>query len=185
VGRGTSYPPELRERAIRMVAEVRPEYGARPPAALIVRFISTRTGSGVEPIWRVLSRHGCQIAPSTYYGAARRGPSARAARDEQLKAGISRVHKDNYGVCGARKIWLQLNREGTPVARCTVERLMRELGLVGVRRGKRVRTTVPAADAARPADLVRRQFSPAAPDRRRGRRRGRRHSDIPPQVHQA
>ena len=86
-------------------------------------------------------------------------------RDEQLKVLISRVHKDNYGVYGARKVWLQLNREGTPVARCTVERLMRELDLAGARRGKRVRTTVPAADAARPADLVRRQFSPAAPDR--------------------
>jgi putative transposase len=86
-------------------------------------------------------------------------------RDEQLKAAISRVHAGNYGVYGARKIWLQLNREGTAVARCTVERLMRELGLAGARRGKRVRTTIPAAAAARPADLVRRQFSPAAPDR--------------------
>jgi putative transposase len=75
------------------------------------------------------------------------------------------VHRDNYGVYGARKVWLQLNREGTAVARCTVERLMRELGLAGARRGKRVRTTIPAAAAARPADLVRRQFSPAAPDR--------------------
>jgi putative transposase len=131
-----------------------------------VRFISEHKNRfGVEPICRVLSQHGCQIAPSTYYDAARRLPSARAVRDEQLKAAISRIHKDNYGVYGARKIWLQLNREGTPVARCTVERLMRELQLAGARRGKRVRTTVPAAAAARPADLVRRQFSPAAPDR--------------------
>ena len=113
----------------------------------------------------MLTQHGWPIAPSTYYDAARRAPSARTVRDEQLKVLISRVHKDNYGVYGARKVWLQLNREGTPVARCTVERLMRELGLAGARRGKRVRTTVPAADAARPADLVRRQFSPAAPDR--------------------
>ena len=122
---------------------------------------------GVEPICRVLSRHGWPIAPTAYYDAARRAPSARAARDEQLKPEISRVHTDNYGVYGARKIWLQLNREGTPVARCTVERLMRELGLAGARRGKRVRTTVPGPAAARPADLVRRQFSPAAPDRLR------------------
>jgi putative transposase len=86
-------------------------------------------------------------------------------RDEQLKAEIRRVHTGNYGVYGARKIWLALNREGTPVARCTVERLMRQLGLAGVRRGKRVRTTVPGAAAVRPADLVRRQFSPARPDR--------------------
>ena len=133
---------------------------------MIVRFIHEhKSRFGVEPICRVLSQHGCQIAPSTYYDAARRAPSSRAVRDEQLKAAISRVHTDNYGVYGARKIWLQLNREGTPVARCTVERLMRELGLAGARRGRRVRTTVPAAAAARPADLVRRQFSPAAPDR--------------------
>ena len=131
-----------------------------------MKFISEHKDRfGVEPICRVLTQHGWPIAPSTYYDAARRAPSARAVRDEQLKAAISRVHKDNYGVYGARKIWLQLNREGTPVARCTVERLMRELDLAGARRGKRVRTTVPAADAARPADLVRRQFSPAAPDR--------------------
>ena len=115
----------------------------------------------------MLSQHGCQIAPSTYYDAARRAPSARVMRDEQLKAVISRVHADNYGVYGARKTWLQLNREGTPAARCTVERLMRELGLAGARRGRRIRTTVPDAAAARPADLVRRQFSPAAPDRLR------------------
>jgi putative transposase len=113
----------------------------------------------------VLTQHGCQIAPSAYYDAARRAPWARAVRDERLKAEISRVHKDNYGVYGARKVWLQLNREGTPAARCTVERLMRELGLAGARRGKQVRTTVPASDAPRPADLVQRQFSPAAPDR--------------------
>jgi putative transposase len=131
-----------------------------------VKFISEHKNRfGVEPICRVLTQHGCQIAPSTYYDAARRVPSARAVRDERLKAAISRIHKDNYGVYGARKVWLQLNREGMPVARCTVERLMRELGLAGARRGKRVRTTVPGEAAARPADLVRRQFSPAAPDR--------------------
>ena len=133
-----------------------------------MKFISEQKNRfGVEPICRVLTQHGCQIAPSTYYDAARRAPSARAVRDERLKAMISRVHQDNYGVYGARKVWLQLNREGTPVARCTVERLMRELDLAGARRGKRVRTTIPAAAAARPADLVRRQFSPPAPDRLR------------------
>jgi putative transposase len=131
-----------------------------------VRFISEHKDRfGVEPVCRVLSQHGCAIAPSTYYDAARRAPSARAARDERLKAAIQRVHAGNYGVYGARKVWLRLNREGIPVARCTVERLMQELGLAGARRGKRVRTTVPAAAAARPADLVRRRFSPAAPDR--------------------
>ena len=120
---------------------------------------------GVEPICRVLSEHGCPIAPSTYYGAVGRPPSARARRDEQLKAAITRVHQDNYGVYGARKVWLALNRQGIPVARCTVERLMRELGLAGARRGKKVRTTIPGPAAARPADLVQRQFTRPAPDR--------------------
>jgi putative transposase len=131
-----------------------------------VKFISGHKARfGVEPICRVLSQHGCPIAPSTYYDAVRRLPSARSVRDEQLKAAISRVHADNYGVYGARKVWLALNREGIPVARCTVERLMRQLGLAGARRGKRRRTTVPDPAAARPADLVGRRFSPLAPDR--------------------
>jgi putative transposase len=120
---------------------------------------------GVEPICRVLTEHGCPIAPSTYYDAKARPPSARARRDERLRAAITAVHQDNYGVYGARKVWLALNREGTPVARCTVERLMRELGLAGARRGKRRRTTVPDPAAARPADLVGRRFSRPAPDR--------------------
>ena len=98
----------------------------------------------------MLTEHGCQIAPSTYYDAARRAPSARAVRDEQLKAAISRVHQDNYGVYGARKVWLAAEPRGHAVARCTVERLMRELGLAGARRGKRVRTTVPAAGCGPP-----------------------------------
>jgi putative transposase len=132
---------------------------------VIVGFISEHKDVfGVEPVCRVLSEHGCKIAPSTYYDAVRRAPSARAVRDEELKAAVSRVHAANYGVYGARKVWLQLNREGTAVARCTVERLMNELGLAGARRGKRVRTTIAGA-GPRPADLVRRQFSPAVPDR--------------------
>ena len=131
-----------------------------------MRFISEHKARfGVEPICRVLSGHGCQIAPSTYYAAAARGPSVRAVRDEQLKAEIRRVHADNYGVYGARKVWLALNREGIAVARCTTERLMRELGLHGARRGKQVRTTRADAAAARAADLVRRQFAAARPDR--------------------
>ena len=131
-----------------------------------MRFISEhKSRFGVEPICRVLTEHGVPIAPSTYYDAVRRGPSARAVRDEQLKAAIRRVHADNYGVYGARKVWLALNRQGTPVARCTVERLMRDLGLAGARRGKKVRTTRPDLAAARPADLVRRRFCAPAPDR--------------------
>ena len=131
-----------------------------------MRFISGhKSRFGVEPICRVLTGHGVPIAPSTYYDAVRRGLSARAVRDEQLKAAIRRVHAENYGVYGARKVWLALNRQDVPVARCTVERLMRDLGLAGARRGKRVRTTVPDAATARPADLVQRRFSPPAPDR--------------------
>ena len=78
-----------------------------------MRFISEHKDRfGTGPICRVLSQHGCPIAPSTYYDAVNRAPSARAARDEQLKAEIQRVHAGNYGVYGARKVWLQLNREG-------------------------------------------------------------------------
>jgi putative transposase len=131
-----------------------------------VRFIDEhRSRFGVEPICRVLTEHGCLIAPSTYYEAARRLPSARARRDEQLRAAITAAHEANYGVYGARKVWLALNRQGIAVARCTVERLMRELGLAGACRGKRRRTTVPDPAADRPADLVGRRFSPPAPDR--------------------
>jgi putative transposase len=86
---------------------------------------------GVEPICATL-----QIAPSTYYAAKARSPSARTGRDETLKTEIRRVYDANYQVYGARKIWRQLAREGIKTARCTVERLMRELGICGVVRGK-------------------------------------------------
>ena len=75
------------------------------------------------------------------------------------------MHAANYGVYGARKVWLALNREGIEVARCTVERLMAELGLTGAVRGKVKRTTIADPAAARPADLVQRQFAPPAPNR--------------------
>jgi putative transposase len=78
---------------------------------------------GVEPICRLLP-----IAPSTYYARKQRPPSARAVRDARLKAEIRRVYDDNFGVYGVRKVWRQVHREGIPVARCTVERLMGELG---------------------------------------------------------
>jgi putative transposase len=86
-------------------------------------------------------------------------------RDEDLKPEIARVHAANYGVYGARKVWLALNRERTAVARCTVKRLMAELGLAGATRGKSRRTTIADPAAARPADLVQRQFAPPAPNR--------------------
>jgi putative transposase len=114
---------------------------------------------GVEPICRVLP-----IAPSTYYHATRRPASARAVRDTKLKGEITRVHAEHFGVYGARKVWRQLHREGITVARCTVERLMRELGLEGVRRGKPRRTTTPEAAATRPTDLVGRDFSATRPN---------------------
>lgn len=120
---------------------------------------------GVESICTVLSENGALIAPSTYYEARARTSSARDERDEQLKEHIKRVHRDNYGVYGARKVWLELNRQGIPVARCTVERLMGELGLGGARRGRQVRTTTPDPAAARPPDLVNRAFAPRAPNR--------------------
>jgi putative transposase len=113
---------------------------------------------GVEPICRVLP-----IAPSTYHAARRWPPSARRRRDEQLKIEIRRVHAEHFGVYGARKVWRQLHREGITAARCTVERLMGELGLEGVRRGKTYKTTTPDA-AARPADLVERDFSAQQPN---------------------
>jgi putative transposase len=113
---------------------------------------------GVEPICRVLTEHGTPIAPSTFYDVRKRH-SPRRERDKQLTAEISRVWQANYGVYGARKIWLALNREGIGVARCTVERLMRELGLEGARRGRRRRTTIADPAATRPADLVQRRFS--------------------------
>jgi transposase InsO family protein len=126
---------------------------------MIAYIDANRDRFGVEPICEVLP-----IAPSTYYAAHRRPPSARQRRDQQLQAEIRRVHAEHFGVYGARKVWRQLHREGIVVARCTVERLMGELDLAGVRRGKPRRTTTPEAAAARPADLVERDFSAIRPN---------------------
>ncbi|WP_423916877.1 IS3 family transposase [Candidatus Poriferisodalis sp.] len=122
---------------------------------------------GVEPICAVLAEHGVGIAPSAYYAAKTRRPSARAVRDAQLCAVIARVHREDYDAYGAAKVWDHLNTvEGVAVARCTVERLMRRMGLQGVRRGRQaVRTTTPDPDACRPADLVERDFTAPAPNR--------------------
>ncbi|MBW0100907.1 IS3 family transposase [Pseudonocardia sp. KRD291] len=237
------YPPELRERAVRMVAEVQADYespwaamnavaeklgvgtgetvrkwvrqaetdgGARagttteesdelrrlkrenaelkraneilkaasgflrgrdrPATHALVRFIDQHaarsTGGrrwGVASICAQLGELGAAIAPSTYYAARAAGPSRAQQRDEELSAEVVRVHAENYGVYGARKVWTQLNREDITVARCTVERLMRAHGLVGARRGKRIRTTI-AGPEVRAADLVGRRFNPPAPD---------------------
>jgi putative transposase len=120
----------------------------------------------VEPVCAVL-----EFSASTYYAVKKseREPSRRRRRDEWLKKQIMRVWKDRRkgrGVYGARKVWRQLRREGVTVARCTVERLMRELGIEGAAaRRRKPRTTVPAT-AGQPADLVRRDFTAPAPNRR-------------------
>jgi putative transposase len=113
----------------------------------------------------VLTEFGWPIAPSTYYAALTRPPSARAVRDEELKEMIQKIYKDNYSVYGAKKIWWQLRRNGVEVGRCRVERLMRDMGLAGAVRGKPVRTTVADPDGTRASDLVKRQFTAGAPNR--------------------
>jgi putative transposase len=134
----------------------------------VIRFIDghkdCRSGPlrwGIEPIAKVLG-----VAPSSYHAAKSRPLSARAIRDAELKPEILRVWEQNLSVYGADKIWDQLNKDGIDVARCTVERLMAELGLQGCRRGRTwVRTTEGDDRLDRPADLVERQFRAPAPNR--------------------
>jgi len=134
----------------------------------VTRFIADHKDRfGVEPICRVLTEHGVKIAPSTYYAAQIRPASARAVRDAELVEHIERVFWDRQkgrGISGARKVWRLLARENIMVARCTVERLMRQQGLRGVRRGKQFVTTRPDGAAARPPDRVERQFTAARPN---------------------
>ena len=131
----------------------------------MVSFIDEhRDQYGVEPICRELP-----IAPSTYYESKAREADrsrvpARAHRDAHLCEHIGRVWDENYRVYGVRKVWRQLQREGIAVARCTVARLMRELGLRGVVRGRRVNTTAPVATLACPADRVNRVFQAPRPN---------------------
>ena len=141
----------------------------------MIRFVDDhRDRFGVAPICRVLSEHGVPIAPSTYYAAKSRPAAARTVRDEQLLVEIDRVFHDRKrgrGLAGARKVWHLLRRDPTiadrfgPVARCTVERLMRQAGLQGARRDRRFITTRPDSTAPRPPDLVKRQFRAEAPNR--------------------
>ncbi|MET8134108.1 IS3 family transposase [Streptomyces sp. NPDC005251] len=242
MARPSQYPLELRRRAVRMVAEVRPDYDtewaamkavaqklgigttetlrkwvrqdqidagsrpgttseesaelkrlkkenaelkrandilkaaakflrgrARPATHTLVAFIDEHKDrfGGVEPICRVLTDHDCKIAPSTYYAHHKRqaAPAARTLRDAELKTLITQAYEANYRVYGARKIWRHLNRQEVTVARCTVERLMRELGITGAVRGKKVITTIPDASAQRAPDLVDRDFVAQAPNR--------------------
>ena len=131
----------------------------------MIAFIDDHRGAhGVEPICKVLP-----IAPSTYHAhvAKRRDParlSARARRDVALKVEVRRVFDQNFSVYGVRKVWRQLKREGFDVARCTVSRLMRGMGLQGVIRGKPVRTTIRDKAALCPLDHVNRQFKASRPN---------------------
>lgn len=131
----------------------------------MVAFVDDHRGSyGVEPMCAVLP-----IAPSTYYlhkacAATPELRSKRAKADEWLESEITRVREENFGVYGAYKVWRQLKREGVHPARCTVERLMRRLGLKGVVRGRAFTTTTRSAESAKSPDLVQRSFVATRPN---------------------
>lgn len=131
----------------------------------MVSFIDAHRGKyGIEPICRVLP-----IAPSTYHEYKARAADstrlpARSRRDETLRGEIKRVWQDNFCVYGVRKVWKQFRREKRQVARCTIVRLMRQLGLQGAVRGKKFKTTIPDDAAARPRDLVKRDFTAPGPN---------------------
>ena len=131
----------------------------------MVSFIDEhRAQYGVEPICQQLP-----IAPSVYYEAKARqvDPArlpARCRRDAEVSEQIARVHRANFSVYGARKVWRQLRRDNVITARCTVERLMRRLGLQGVIRGRRCRTTLADDSAALPSDRVERNFTAERPN---------------------
>jgi putative transposase len=132
-----------------------------------VGFIDEHRGrfGGVKPICRMLTAHGGGIGPSIYCEARNRPPFARALRDTVLKGLIVRLHADDYGVYGARKVWRELGRQGRVVARCTVQRLMRVLDLRGAVRGGKVRATIADPTAARAPDLAKRAFVASGPHR--------------------
>jgi putative transposase len=131
----------------------------------MIAFIDAhRAVHGVEPICRVLP-----IAPSTYHEHARRRAvpdrvPSRAKRDARLRAEVHRVWEENFQVYGVRKVWRQLRREGTEIARCTTARLMRQMGLSGAVRGKPVKTTISNKAAPCPGDKVNRQFHALRPN---------------------
>ncbi|WP_085998824.1 IS3 family transposase [Novosphingobium sp. Rr 2-17] len=139
--------------------------GVRPPRQMMMSFIDThREDLGIEPICRELA-----IAPSSYHEHARRlaNPGrrpARARQDDEMMEQIKRVHEASSGLYGVRKVWRQLLRDGVAVARCTVERLMAAMGLVGVRRGKTTVTTVSNPKAPCPLDKVNREFRVERPN---------------------
>ncbi|MGC8481036.1 MAG: IS3 family transposase [Acidimicrobiales bacterium] len=144
----------------------------RPATSMICSFITEhRAFFGVAPICRVLTEYGCKIAPRTYYAHLGRAPSNRSLWETT----ISEILADYYepksdgprkaeSLYGATKMWARLKRQGIPVTRCTVERLMRKGGWQGVRRTKRVRTTIPDPGASRAPDLLKRNFRTTEPD---------------------
>ena len=137
----------------------------RPPVEVMVGFIDAHRNAH----WVVPIRNMLPIAPSTYYDhlAKRADPSRlsdRARQDEALRPEILRVFEENWRVCGVRKVWRQLGREGFGVARCTVARLMNCMGIQGITRGKPHRTTIPNKKAPCPLDKVNRQFRVPAPN---------------------
>jgi len=134
--------------------------------AVLVDYIDQhRERFGVEPICRVLRGAGMQLAPSSYYAAMTRPPSARAVADQQRLEVIRRVHAQNYGVYGVRKMHAELNRRGHQVARCSVHRLMRADGLRGISRAKGPRTTISGTGLDIRPDLLDRDFTALAPNR--------------------
>ena len=122
-------------------------------------FCETHPHFGVDPVCRALDAR-----PGSYYDCKNHKPSKRELRDEELKPEIKRVRKDNRKVYGARKVYKQLKREGINVAWCTVRRLMKDLGIEGIRRGKKHKTTKSDPKAPRPADLVKRDFKATRPN---------------------
>jgi putative transposase len=132
---------------------------------MVMSFIDDhREELGIEPICRELA-----VAPSSYHEHAARladpqRRSARARRDDEIKAQIAQVHAASFGLYGTRKVWHQLRREGNKVAKCTVERLMRAMGLAGIRRGKKTITTVSNPKAPCPLDKVNREFQVSRPN---------------------
>ena len=128
---------------------------------MTVKFVDeNRAEFGVEPVCAAL-----QMAPSTYWTAKRRPPSARALRDARLMPVLLALWQANYSVYGARKLWVAARRAGHDIGRDQVARLMRQLGIRGVKREKKARTTRPDPKAARPADLVERVFAAERPNR--------------------
>lgn len=132
---------------------------------MMMAFIDAHRGElGIEPICRELA-----IAPSSYHEHSRRRADpqlrpARARRDDEIREQIGRVHEASFGLYGSRKVWRQLRREGIEVAKCTVERLMRAMGLAGIRRGRSCVTTVSNRQAPCPLDKVNREFRVTRPN---------------------